>query len=164
MDLIKIQGKPSILDLGVQLLINTNFTIPLMSDPQMVETYAGTLGLLFSDLIEKPDERILYVRTIYFGYDLQYMVKPELGRLLVEETDFLERLLQVFKKMHFVDAVSRPDQMMLYEETKGFRSNLLQAELDLLSKVRKYLQYVSRPEDIKRMLGSFLSIFDDLNE
>ena len=52
--------------------------------------------------------------------------------------------------------------MMEMPEPPNFK--LMNAELDLMSKIERYLQYVINPEDIKRILGTFLALFDSLSE
>ena len=64
--------------------------------------------------------------------------------------------------MHFVDACFCPEAMEEMPAPPKFP--LINAELDLMSKIEKYLQYVIRTDDVKKVLNTFLALFDNLSD
>ena len=50
------------------------------------------------------------------------------------------------------------------EFANDHKFELIQTELDLINKIERYLQYVTQPNDIKRILTTFIAIFESLDE
>ena len=92
----------------------------------------------------------------------EYMCKPLVAPIIVSETDFVQQLLLMMKQLHFVDNVQPPEAMDEFANDHKFE--LIQTELDLINKIERYLQYVTQPNDIKRILTTFIAIFESLDE
>ena len=50
------------------------------------------------------------------------------------------------------------------EYETALESRLINAELDLISKIERYLLYAIRPDDIRKLFKTFLPLFDNLDE
>lgn len=68
------------------------------------------------------------------------MAKQEVLPIIISETDFLEQLILSLKAFHFCDHSERPTEMELFENTTVKRLLLVQAELEVTSRIQIYLE------------------------
>ena len=132
-----------------------------MRDPVLCNKFVKLLSSLLHKFVQSQDMRNYFKLRHYF-YDLYSLDKPIAGPIIALETDFLPEMLITIKQLHFIDLAEQPEAMQEYE--KVFNEKLLNTELDLINKIERYLQYVTQPNDIKRILTTFIAIFESLDE
>lgn len=102
----------------------------------LCQTLTKVFETRLTKLIDKSD-RESFFRMSYLIHDLKYMCKPLVAPIVVSQTDLLQQLLAVVKQLHFVDACSQPKKMQEFEN--GTKFELIQAELDMCTKIERYL-------------------------
>lgn len=67
-----------------------------MRDPELCSSFTEVISERFQDMAAKSD-KIKYYRLAYLMHDLKYMCKPLVAPIIINETDFLLKLLLMTK-------------------------------------------------------------------
>lgn len=98
-------------------------------------------------------------------YDLKYMTRPKTLKYAVEETNFIESLLEELPKLYYLDKIEFRTEHIMFDQSI-FKEGLINVDIMVTKILKTYLKAVS-PYDVqrnKRLMAHFIDMFDNLAE
>ena len=87
--------------IGVQVLTIDDISIKIMQEPQLRKQLVDTFAKVIDSMIASDFDDKSVGRTFRILYDFKYMARPKVLAYTINETDFLECLLEQLPKLYF---------------------------------------------------------------
>jgi hypothetical protein len=76
----------------------------------LLDTFEEHIKLIASDLNNKD----FYYQLFVILHDIKYMARPECLKYCIEETDFIEKLINIVGKLYFIDLKKNQNTLVAY--------------------------------------------------
>ena len=94
------------------------------------------------------------------------MARPECLKYCIEETDFIEKIINIIGKFYFIDVKKNQSTLVAYVQEGAINERLLNLELYMIKVITLYLREVPiySIEKNKKILKAFYECFKNINE
>ena len=149
----------------MQVLTIDDISIKIMQEPQLRKKLVDTFAKVIDSMIASDFDDKSVGRTFRILYDFKYMARPKVLAYTINETDFLECLLEQLPKLYFRDEVIQRENHISFDSSI-FKQGLYSIETQMTKVFKAFFKEVDsfNVARNRKLMSAFIAFFEDIDK